>query len=154
MWSGFPFLEKGRFSFDFRLGYLYLCQMRTAGVVDVIYVNIVTWSMGCETVGELAKGGAVVDRPGARVDGFTPSRAKRLVYRRESNLAVSSSPVNCFFYHPKALNSSTSKQTTNSEPLRPGGRGVRFALGSGFEQSRRGVPLHEEKTPESFIFQF
>ncbi len=28
-----------------------------AGVVDVVYVNIVTWSVGCESVGELAKSG-------------------------------------------------------------------------------------------------
>ncbi len=32
-------------------------QMDTADVVDVIYVNIVTWSMGCVGVGEVAKGG-------------------------------------------------------------------------------------------------
>ncbi len=35
--------------------------------------------MGCEGVGELAKGGAVVGRPGARVDGYSPPRAKKLV---------------------------------------------------------------------------
>jgi predicted oxidoreductase len=28
----------------------------TADVVDVIYVNILTWSMGCVGVGEVAKG--------------------------------------------------------------------------------------------------
>jgi hypothetical protein len=33
--------------------------------------------MGYERVGELAKGGAVIDRPGPRVDGYTPPRAKR-----------------------------------------------------------------------------
>jgi hypothetical protein len=53
--------------------------MRTAGVVDVIYVNIVTWSVGCEWVGELAKGGAVDSKPGTRVDGCSPPRAKKLV---------------------------------------------------------------------------
>ncbi len=31
-----------------------------AGVVDVVYVNIVTWSVGCERVGELAKGGQML----------------------------------------------------------------------------------------------
>jgi hypothetical protein len=35
--------------------------------------------MGCERVGELAKDGAVVGRPGARVDGSSPPRAKKLV---------------------------------------------------------------------------
>jgi hypothetical protein len=27
--------------------------MRTAGVIDVVYVNIVTWSVGCERVEQL-----------------------------------------------------------------------------------------------------
>jgi hypothetical protein len=35
--------------------------------------------VGCERVGELAKDGAVVGRPGARVDGYSPPRAKKLV---------------------------------------------------------------------------
>ncbi len=35
--------------------------------------------MGCEKVRELAKGGAVVSRPGTRVDGYSPPRAKKLV---------------------------------------------------------------------------
>ncbi len=35
--------------------------------------------MGCERVGELAKGGAVVGRPGTRVDGYSQPRAKKLV---------------------------------------------------------------------------
>jgi hypothetical protein len=43
-----------------------------AGVVDVVYVNIVTLSVGCERVGEIVKGGAVVSRPGPRVDGYSP----------------------------------------------------------------------------------
>jgi hypothetical protein len=48
-----------------------LCQMRTADIVDVV-----TWSVGCESVGEVAKGGtgskgwAVVSKPGTRVDGY------------------------------------------------------------------------------------
>jgi hypothetical protein len=32
-----------------------LCQTRTDGVVDVVYVNIVTWTVGCKRVGELAR---------------------------------------------------------------------------------------------------
>ncbi len=35
--------------------------------------------MGCERVGGLAKGGAVVGRPETRVDGYLPSPAKKLV---------------------------------------------------------------------------
>ncbi len=35
--------------------------------------------MGCERVGELAKGGAVVGRLETRVDGFSPSQAKKLI---------------------------------------------------------------------------
>jgi hypothetical protein len=34
----------------------WLCLMRMAGVVDVVYVNTVTWYVGCERMGELAKG--------------------------------------------------------------------------------------------------
>ncbi len=30
-------------------------------------------------MGELAKGGAVVGRPGTRVDGYSPPQAKKLV---------------------------------------------------------------------------
>ncbi len=35
--------------------------------------------MGCERVGELGKGGAVVSRPGTSVDGYSPPRVKKLV---------------------------------------------------------------------------
>ncbi len=35
--------------------------------------------MGCERVGELAKGRAVVGRPGTRVYEYSPPRAKKLV---------------------------------------------------------------------------
>jgi hypothetical protein len=35
--------------------------------------------VGCKRVGRLAKGGAVVNRPGTRVNGYSPSRAKKLV---------------------------------------------------------------------------
>ncbi len=34
-----------------------LCQTRTSDVDDVVYVNIVTWSMGCVRVEEAAMGG-------------------------------------------------------------------------------------------------
>ncbi len=48
-----------------------VCPTRTAGVVDAVYVNIVTWYVGCERIGELAKGGAVVSIPGTRVDEYS-----------------------------------------------------------------------------------
>jgi hypothetical protein len=35
--------------------------------------------MGCERAGERAKGRAVVDRPGAGVDGYSPPLAKTWV---------------------------------------------------------------------------
>ncbi len=35
--------------------------------------------MGHERVGELAKGGLVVGRPGTSVDGYSPPGAKKLV---------------------------------------------------------------------------
>jgi hypothetical protein len=35
--------------------------------------------VGCERVGELAKGGVVVGRPGEKVDRYSPPRAKKLV---------------------------------------------------------------------------
>ncbi len=35
--------------------------------------------MGCERVGELAKGGAAVGRPGTREDEYSPPQAKKLV---------------------------------------------------------------------------
>jgi hypothetical protein len=54
-----------------------MCQMRTAGDVDVIYEYIVTFFVGCERVGELAKGGAGVSRPGTREDGYSPPREKK-----------------------------------------------------------------------------
>jgi hypothetical protein len=57
----------------------FLCQTRTTGVADVVYVNIVTWTVGCERVGGLAKGGVVVGRPETRVDGYSSPRAKKLV---------------------------------------------------------------------------
>ncbi len=35
--------------------------------------------MGCESVRELARGGAVVSRLGTRVDGYSPPRENKLV---------------------------------------------------------------------------
>ncbi len=34
--------------------------------------------MGCERVGQLAKGGTVDSKPGTRVDGYSSPRAKKL----------------------------------------------------------------------------
>ncbi len=70
--------------------FVLLCQTRTAGVVDVVYLNIVTWSVGCERVGERAKGGAVVGRPGTRVDGYSPPRVKKLVLQVSKHRAIGS----------------------------------------------------------------
>ncbi len=42
----------------------YMCQMRTADIFDVVYVNIVTWSVGCERVIEAAKGGQLLSNQG------------------------------------------------------------------------------------------
>ncbi len=41
--------------------------------------------MGCERVGRLAKGGAVVTRPGTRVDVYSPLQAKKLVLQVSKN---------------------------------------------------------------------
>jgi hypothetical protein len=37
-----------------------LCQTRTADIVDVVYVNIVTCYVGCGRVGEKANGGQLL----------------------------------------------------------------------------------------------
>jgi hypothetical protein len=37
--------------------------------------------VGCERLGRLAKGGAVVGRPETRVDAYSPPRAKKLVFQ-------------------------------------------------------------------------
>jgi hypothetical protein len=58
---------------------MFFLQKRTTGVADVVSVNIVILSVGCERVGGLAKGGAVVGRPGTSVDGYSPPQAKKLV---------------------------------------------------------------------------
>ncbi len=39
---------------------LLMCLTRTTGVVDVVYVNIVTWYVWHERMGELAKGGQLL----------------------------------------------------------------------------------------------
>ncbi len=41
-------------------------------------------------MGELAKGGAVVSRPGTRVDGYSPPRARELVLQVSTHGAVGS----------------------------------------------------------------
>ncbi len=41
-----------------------MCQTRMAGVVDVVYVNIVTWYVGCERVGELERVGQLLGDQG------------------------------------------------------------------------------------------
>ncbi len=46
--------------------------------------------MGCERVGERAKGGAVVGRPGTRVDGYSPPRAKKLAFQVSKHEAIES----------------------------------------------------------------
>ncbi len=46
--------------------------------------------MGYERVGGLAKGGAVVGRPGTRVDGYSPPRAKKLVLQGSKHRLVRS----------------------------------------------------------------
>jgi hypothetical protein len=48
-----------------------LCPTWMAGVVDVVYINVVTSYVGHERMGELAKGGTFVSRPETRVDGYS-----------------------------------------------------------------------------------
>jgi hypothetical protein len=50
--------------------------MRTADLVDVVYVNIVTWSVGCEWVGELAKGGQFLANQGQEWMGILTTSKK------------------------------------------------------------------------------
>ncbi len=44
--------------------------------------------MGCERVEELAKGGAVVGRPGTRVDKYSAPRAKKLILQVSKHVLV------------------------------------------------------------------
>ncbi len=60
------------------------------GVADVVCVNNVTRTVGCEAVGGLAKGGADVGRPEARVDGYSTQRAKKLVLQVSKHELVES----------------------------------------------------------------
>ncbi len=46
--------------------------------------------MGCERVGEIARGGAVVSRQGTRVDGYSPPREKKLVLQVSKSSLVGS----------------------------------------------------------------
>jgi hypothetical protein len=39
-----------------------VCQTKTADIVDEVCVNIVTLSVGCERVGEVAKGGQFLNQ--------------------------------------------------------------------------------------------
>ncbi len=48
-----------------------VCPTRTAGVVDVVYVNVVTLYVGCERMVLVAEGGTAVSSPGTRVDGYS-----------------------------------------------------------------------------------
>ncbi len=41
-------------------------------------------------MGEVAKGGEVVGRPGTRVDGYSPPRAKKLVLQVSKNRVAGS----------------------------------------------------------------
>ncbi len=53
-----------------------VCQTRMADIVDVIYVNIVTWSVGCGRVGEAAKGGQLLANQGEEWMGIRTTRKK------------------------------------------------------------------------------
>jgi hypothetical protein len=48
----------------------------TADVVDVLYVNIVTWSMGCVGVGEAAKGEQLIANQGQEWMGILTTSKK------------------------------------------------------------------------------
>ncbi len=53
-----------------------LCQMRTADIANVVYVNIVTWSVGCEKVGEAAKGRQLLANQGQEWMGICATSKK------------------------------------------------------------------------------
>ncbi len=53
-----------------------MCQTRTADIVDVVYVNIVTLSVGCERVGELAKGRQLLANQGQEWMGIRSTSKK------------------------------------------------------------------------------
>jgi hypothetical protein len=47
-----------------------------ADVVDVVYVNIVTWYMGCVGVGEVAKGEQLIANQGQEWTGIRTTSKK------------------------------------------------------------------------------
>jgi hypothetical protein len=47
-----------------------------ADVVDVVYVKIVTWSVGCGSVGEAAKGGQLIANQGQELMGIRTTSKK------------------------------------------------------------------------------
>jgi hypothetical protein len=51
-------------------------QTRTADIVDVIYANIVTWSVGCGRVGEAAMGGQLLANQGEEWMGIRTTSEK------------------------------------------------------------------------------
>jgi hypothetical protein len=53
-----------------------MCQTRTADVVDVVNVNIVTWSVGCGRVGEAAKGAQLIANQGQEWMGIRTTYKK------------------------------------------------------------------------------
>jgi hypothetical protein len=53
-----------------------VCKMRMADVVDVVYVNIVTWSMGCVTMGDVAKGVQLIANQGQERMGIRTTSKK------------------------------------------------------------------------------
>jgi hypothetical protein len=53
-----------------------LCQTRTADIVDVVFVIIVTWSVRCGRVGESAKGGQLIANQGQEWMGI-PTTSKK-----------------------------------------------------------------------------
>jgi hypothetical protein len=53
-----------------------LYQMGTADVVDVVYVNTVTWSVGCVGVGEAAKGEQLIANQGQEWMGIRTTSKK------------------------------------------------------------------------------
>jgi hypothetical protein len=53
-----------------------MSQTRTADIVDVVYVNIVTLSVGCERLGELAKGGQLLADQGQEWMGIRTTSKK------------------------------------------------------------------------------
>jgi hypothetical protein len=53
-----------------------VCQTRTADIVNAVYVNIVTGSVGCERVGEAAKGGRLLANQGQEWMGIRTTSKK------------------------------------------------------------------------------